>query len=53
MKLFGWRLELDPSGKEAPSWVTAAAVVLAFLLVAVFIAATGKDAQGEPQMLLH
>ncbi len=38
-----FRLEIDPSGKESPWWVTVLAVVLAFGLVAVFIAATGKN----------
>ena len=37
------RLEIDPSGKESPWWVTLMAVVLAFGLVAVFIAVTGKN----------
>lgn len=43
MKVKGFRLEIDPAGKEAPWWVTVLAVVLAFGLVAVFIAATGKN----------
>jgi len=38
-----WRFEIDPAGKDSPWWVTAAAVVLAFLLVGLFIALTGKD----------
>jgi len=37
------RLEIDPSGKEAPWWVTVLAILLAFGLVAIFIAATGKN----------
>ncbi|MEI8095448.1 MAG: ABC transporter permease [Spirochaetales bacterium] len=38
-----YRFELDPAGRESPGWVTLLAVVLAFALVAVFIAATGKN----------
>ena len=38
-----FRLEIDPSGKESPWWVTILAVVLAFGLVAVFIVLTGKN----------
>ena len=38
-----FRLELDPSGRDAPWWVTVVAVALAFAVVAVFIALTGKD----------
>ncbi len=41
MKKF--RLEIDPSGRESPWWVTVLAVLLAFALVAVFIALTGKN----------
>jgi len=37
------RIEIDPAGRESPWWVTIAAVVLAFGLVAVFIFFTGKD----------
>ena len=37
------RIELDPTGREAPWWVTGLAVILAFGLVAVFIALTGKS----------
>jgi len=43
MNLMKYRLEIDPAGKEAPWWVTMLAVVLAFGLVGVFIAVTGKD----------
>lgn len=43
MKMKGFRLELDPAGKEAPWWVTILAILLAFGLVAIFIAATGKN----------
>ena len=39
-----FRIELDPSGRDAPWWVTVLAIALAFALVAVFIALTGKDA---------
>jgi len=39
-----YRLELDPSGRESPWWVTVLAVLLAFSVVAVFILATGKNA---------
>jgi len=39
----GFRLEIDPVGKDAPWWVSLAAVVLAFALVAVFIVVSGKD----------
>lgn len=38
-----FRLELDPSGKDSPWWVTVLAVVLAFVVVAGFIAVTGKN----------
>jgi ABC-type uncharacterized transport system permease subunit len=37
------RIEIDPTGREAPWWVTVLAVVLAFATVAVFIGLTGKD----------
>jgi ABC-type uncharacterized transport system permease subunit len=37
------RIELDPTGREAPWWVTILAIVLALGLVAVFIVLTGKD----------
>lgn len=38
-----FRFEIDPAGRDAPWWVTALAVVLAFALVALFILFTGKD----------
>jgi simple sugar transport system permease protein len=38
-----FRLELDPSGREAPWWVTVVAVAAAFGVVALFIVLTGKD----------
>ncbi len=38
-----FRFELDPSGRDAPWWVTVVAVVAAFGVVALFIALTGKD----------
>ena len=37
------RIELDPTGSEAPWWVTVLAVVLAFVLVGLLILLTGKD----------
>ena len=43
MKSGGIRLEIDPSGRESPWWVTLLAVALAFAVVAVFILLTGKD----------
>jgi simple sugar transport system permease protein len=43
MKRNRFRLEIDPAGPEAPWWVTVLAVLLAFVLVAVFIGATGKS----------
>jgi simple sugar transport system permease protein len=43
MKLGKFRWEIDPAGKDAPWWVTVLAVLLAFGLVAVFIALTGKN----------
>lgn len=43
MKLKKWRFEIDPAGKEAPWWVTPAAVLLAFGVVTLFIVGTGKD----------
>jgi simple sugar transport system permease protein len=38
-----FRLELDPSGRDAPWWVTGVAIILAFVVVALFIVLTGKD----------
>lgn len=43
MKLKSFRFEIDPAGKEAPWWVTVLAVLLAFGVVALFIASTGKN----------
>jgi len=37
------RFEIDPAGRDAPWWVAVVAVLLAFGLVAIFIALTGKD----------
>jgi simple sugar transport system permease protein len=37
------RIELDPTGTDAPWWVTVLAVVLAFALVGLLILLTGKD----------
>lgn len=37
------RLEIDPSRKESPWWMTIVSVLLALLFCAVFIAANGKN----------
>lgn len=42
-KRFSWRLEIDPSRKESPWWMTFVSVALALLACAVFIAANGKN----------
>ncbi|GIO10817.1 ABC transporter permease [Cohnella xylanilytica] len=42
-KRFSWRLEIDPSRKESPWWMTFVSVALALLACAAFIAANGKN----------
>jgi len=42
-KRFSWRLEIDPSRRESPWWMTFVSVALALLACAVFIAANGKN----------
>lgn len=40
---FPFRLEIDPSRKESPWWMTLVSVVLALLVCAIFFAASGKN----------
>ncbi|CAM3713403.1 ABC transporter permease [Cohnella lubricantis] len=42
-KRFPFRLEIDPSRKESPWWMTIVSVVLALLACAIFFAANGKN----------